>query len=70
MDTLLEIKSNKIRFKKGGASAVCEVMQRYEKQAVLSTLISLVKKGALALSDAAKEAHLTEEEFKERMNKA
>lgn len=49
---------------------MCEVMQRYENQAVLTTLISLVKKGLLALSDAAKEAHLSEEEFKARMNAA
>lgn len=51
----------------GGASAVCEVMKRYEEQAVLTTLISLVKKGVLALSDAAKEAHLSEEDFETQM---
>ena len=49
-------------------------MQRYEeqaaKQAVLSTLISMVKDGVVALAEAAKRVHLTEEEFKEYMNKA
>ncbi len=46
---------------------MCEVMKRYENQAVLTTLISLVKKGVLALSDAAKEAHLSEEDFETQM---
>ncbi len=51
----------------GGASAVCEVMQRYEDQAVVAMLVSLVKDGLLAIKEAAARAHLTEEEFKARM---
>ena len=57
----------------GGASAVCEVMQKYEeqaaKQAVIAEFISLVKDGLITLAEAAKRAHLTEEEFKELMEK-
>lgn len=55
----------------GGASAVCEVMQKYEEQAakkaVLMELISLVKDGLLAVKDAAKRLQLTEEEFNEQL---
>ena len=53
----------------GGASAVSEVMQRYMDQAVLETLIALVKDGLISLEEAAKRAHLTEEEFKEQMER-
>ena len=40
-----------------------EVMEKYEKKAVVSMLISLVKDGIISVSEAAKRAHLTEEEF-------
>ncbi len=46
---------------------MCEVMQRYEDQAVIAMLVSLVKDGLLAIKEAAARAHLTEEEFKARM---
>ena len=47
---------------------MCEVMQQYEKQAILKEFISLVKDGLISLAEAAKRVHLTEEEFKEQMN--
>lgn len=51
----------------GGVSAVCEVMQKYEKIAAdkerISLLTKLYRKGSLSLAEAAEEANLTEEEF-------
>ena len=47
-----------------------KVMQEYEEKAVIATLISLVKKGLLQIADAAKEAGITEDAFKEQMTKA
>ena len=45
-------------------------MQKYEEQAVISALVALVKKGALALTEAAKQVHLSEEEFTAEMNRS
>ena len=60
----------RLKTTEGGASTVCEVMQQYEEKAVIATLISLVKKGLLQIADAAKEAGITEDAFKEQMTKA
>ena len=51
----------------GGASAVCEVMQEYENQAVLKMLISMVKDGVVTIAEAAKRANLSEKDFEEQM---
>ena len=56
-----------IKNTEGGVSAVCEVMQKYEKIAAdkerISLLTKLYIKGSLSLAEAAEEANLTEEEF-------
>ena len=38
------------------------------EEGMVDTLISLVEKGLLSVTDAAEEAEITEEEFKQRMN--
>ena len=40
-----------------------------EKEGKVNTLISLVEKGLLSVTDAAEEAEITEEEFEQRMNR-
>ena len=39
------------------------------KEGMVDTLISLVEKGLLSVTDAAEEAEITEEEFEQRMNR-
>ena len=45
--------------------------ERYygEKEGMVNTLISLVKKGRLTVADAAEEAGITEEEFEQKMSR-
>ena len=45
-----------------------EGMKIVREEGMVDTLISLVKKGCLSVADAAEEAEITEEEFKQRMN--
>lgn len=70
----LSAEVTRLKTTEGGASAVCEVMREYEQKAAfkaqIDTLISLVKKGLLQIADAAKEAGITEDAFKEQMTKA
>jgi len=39
------------------------------EEGMVDTLISLVEKGLLSVTDAAEEAEITEEEFEQRMNR-
>jgi len=45
-----------------------EGMKIGREEGMVDTLISLVKKGCLSVTDAIEEAGVTEEEFKQRMN--
>ena len=57
---------------------MCEVMDRVEKSGIrkgmrkgqIETLVSLVNDGLLAVSEAAKRAHLSEKEFQSLLKHA
>ena len=44
-------------------------MEIGREEGMVDTLISLVEKGLLSVTDAAEEAEITEEEFEQRMNR-
>ena len=67
---MLTCEVNRLKHTEGGAGVVCEVMEKYEEMAEVNLLFRLVEKGKLNISDAAKEASLTDEEFLTQMEAA
>ena len=53
---------------KGKAEGRAEGRAEARAEKAFDTLISLVRKGLLSVSDAAEEAEVTEEEFMQKMN--
>ena len=51
-----------------GVSIMCRAMEEMRNETVLETLISLVKKGLITVTDAAAEAKIPESVFVSKMN--